>query len=253
MRILTVILTALLLGVAAPGDVIVDYAGSLVTPMEGPIAADLATQGVHFVGEGRGSKALTHLIESGLRKPDVFISADSGLVDALDKEGLVAQKRTFGSASMVLGYNPSSPRRALFEAVAAGKTTLSATLATPGLRIGRTDPITDPKGARTQKSLAILGLPTNLGAVYPEEDLLARIETGTLDAGFLYSTESIARHLPAIPLPGSASLANEITYTIAVMKNAPHPEAALQFARYLETGNGRRILQAAGLHYLDHP
>jgi ABC-type molybdate transport system substrate-binding protein len=98
-----------------------------------------------------------------------------------------------------------------------------------------------------------MGLPADLGSVYPEEDLLARIETGTVDAGFLYSTESIARKLPAIPLPGAAALSHDITYTVAVMKAAPHPAAAQQFATYLESGNGRKILEAAGVAYFDHP
>lgn len=255
MRSFFVLLTASMLFAVspAPNDVVVDYAGSLVTPMEGPIAADLPNLGLHFVGEGRGSKALEHLIASGLRKPDIFISADASLVDDLDKLGLVESKRTFGGASMVLGYSASSPHRTLFELVAAGKMSLASALRTPGLRIGRTDPAVDPKGVRTIKSLRLMGLPSDLGAVYPEEDLLARIEIGTIDAGFLYSTESIARKLQSIPLPPGASLSKEITFTIAVMKGAPHPAAAQQFATYLESGNGRKILQAAGVAYFDHP
>ena len=255
MRKILVLLTALVLGAPSPSptpsDVVVAYAGSLVTPMEGPIATDLTSNAnVHFVGEGRGSKALAHLIESGLRKPDVFISADASLVDHLEKLGLVASRLTFASASMVLGYSPLSRHRAAFESVASGKTSLTDVLRTPGLSIGRTDPALDPKGERTLRSLALMKLPADLGVVYPEEDLLARLETGTLDAAFLYSTESVARHVPAIPLPGAASLTGEITYTLAVMKTAPHPQAALTFARYIEAGSGRRILETAGLHYL---
>ncbi len=253
MRTILLLLTALALvgATPAPSDVVVAYAGSLVTPMEGPIATDLSNSaGLHLVGEGRGSKALEHLIESGLRKPDVFIGADASLVDTLEKLGLVESRATFASASMVLGYSAKSAHRGLFESAASGKTPLGSVLRTPGLAIGRTDPALDPKGERTLRSLGIMKLPPDLGAIYPEEDLLARLEIGTLDAAFLYSTESIARHIPAIPLPGSASLSGEITYTLAVMKAAPHPQAALTFARYIEAGSGRRIFEAAGLHYL---
>jgi molybdate/tungstate transport system substrate-binding protein len=253
MRTILLLLTALALAGATtqPADVVVAYAGSLVTPMEGPIATDvLNSANLHLLGEGKGSKALEHLIESGLRKPDVFISADSKLVDALEKLGLVESRATFASASMVLGYSTLSPHRALFESAASGKTSLLEVLRTPGLTIGRTDPALDPKGERTLRSLALMKLPQDLGSIYPEEDLLARLETGTLDAAFLYSTESVARHVPAIQLPGSASLSGEITYTLAVMKAAPHPQAALTFARYIEAGSGRQIFEAAGLHYL---
>ncbi|MBV8118105.1 MAG: ABC transporter substrate-binding protein, partial [Candidatus Eremiobacteraeota bacterium] len=47
------------------GSVSVLYAGSLVTPMEGPIKTSLATAGIDFEGEGGGSKMLANLIASG--------------------------------------------------------------------------------------------------------------------------------------------------------------------------------------------
>lgn len=236
------------------------YAGSLVTSMEGPIAAAvLKEDNLQFSGEGRGSKALANFIASGIRHPDVFISADTALVDGLAKQGLVASSVTFGNASMVLGYSPKSTHRALFEAVGAGKTSLLDALRTPGLRIVRTDPQLDPKGARTIEAVrilggdaavaAILGPGENPTQIVPEENLLVRLETGEADLGFLYSTESTARKIPAIPLPGKASLSDEITYTLAIMKRAPHPDAAQRFADFILKGDGRAILEDAGIHY----
>jgi molybdate/tungstate transport system substrate-binding protein len=243
----------LALGGASPspasGDVDVLYAGSLVTPMEGPIAAALAKDGLHFAGEGRGSKALFSLIVGGLRAPDVFITADRSLADQLLAKGLAASATTFGGASMVLGWADTSPHRALFDAVAAGKESLVAALQTPGLRIARTDPALDPKGERTIRALKIMGLPETLGTIYPEEDLLVRLETGQADAGFLYSTEAIARKLHAVPLPGAASLSGEITYTLVMLKAAPHPDAARRFADFILTGEGKTILEGAGITY----
>lgn len=251
MRAMLVLLALFLLAVTpAPTDVVVDYAGSLVTAMEGPIAAALVPEGLHFVGEGRGSTALAHLIDAHLRTPDVFISADTKLVDDLKRSGFIASSRTFASATLVLGYSPASPHRALFERAARGQIGAAALLRTPGLRIARTDPALDPKGARTIKALGLLGLPTDLGAVYPEESLLARLETGEADIAFLYSTEATERNIPSIALPGKASLSGEITYTLAVMKEAPHPEAASRFATFVFSGAGRRILERAGLTYL---
>lgn len=239
--------------VPQPTDVSVLYAGSLVTPMEGPISAALARdEGLHFVGEGRGSKALLNLIVGGLRTPDVFISADRSLADQLVAKGLAAaqDEKTFGGASMVLGWADASPHRALFDRVAAGQETLVAALETPGLRIARTDPALDPKGERTERALRILGLPETLGSIYPEEDLLVRLETGQADAGFLYSTEAVARKLHAVPLPGAASLSGEITYTAVILKGAPHPQAARRFVEFITAGAGKPILEAAGITYL---
>lgn len=243
-----------------PSTVSVLYAGSLVTPMEGPVAAALLREdGLQFSGEGRGSKALANFIRDGLRRPDVFISADRSLVDDLAKRGLIASSVTFGSASMVVGYTERSRYTPLFREVAQGKRPLLDALRTPGLRIVRTDPQLDPKGARTIEAMhrltdaataaAILGPDDNPDQIVPEENLLVRLETGEADAGFLYSTEAIARKIPAIPLPGRSSLSDEITFTIAVMNNAPHPEAARRFTEFLLKGDGRAILERAGIHY----
>ncbi len=243
-----------------PQTVSVLYAGSLVTPMEGPVAAALSEkEQLEFLGEGRGSKALANFIRDGLRKPDVFISADESLVQDLRRRGLVASSTTFGSASMVLGYSTSSRYASVFEDVRNGKVSLLDALRTPGLRVARTDPQLDPKGARTIKAMhmladpatvaAILGPDENPAQIVPEESLLVRLETGEADVGFLYSTESAARHIPAIALPGKASLSDEITYTLAIMKGAPHPEAAARFAEFILRGEGRPILESAGIRY----
>ncbi|HET9028798.1 MAG TPA: substrate-binding domain-containing protein [Candidatus Aquilonibacter sp.] len=251
MRALLVLLSLLLVGASAPQrDVLVVYAGSLVTPMEGPLATAAAADGLRLSGEPRGSTALAHLIEAHLRSPDVFISADRRLVDELATKGFVARSRTFASATLVLGYSPQSRFKALFEQAARGKISIKALLETPGLRIARTDPALDPKGARTIQALKLLGLPQTLGAIYPEEDLLVRLETGEADVAFLYSTESIARNIPSIALPGKASLSGEITYTLAILKAAAHPNAAARFATFIFSGPGRPILERAGLTYL---
>jgi molybdate/tungstate transport system substrate-binding protein len=261
MRSLIILLSTLFLLAAAPPQTVdVLYAGSLVTPMEGPIASGLAAQGITLAGEPGGSDKLANFIRDGLRSPDIFISADPRLTDKLQARGLLASSVTFGSGSMVLGYSPTSPHAALFKAVAAGKASLVAALETPGLRIARTDPQLDPKGARTIQAVRllagpaaekrILGADANPDQIYPEESLLVRLETGEADVGFLYSTEAIARHVPFIPLPGKASLSGEITYTLAVMKAAPHPEAARRCADYLLHGGGRQILEAAGIRFM---
>ncbi len=258
--VLGLLSTLLLLGVTPmPETVSVVYAGSLVTPMEGPIAIALRRQNLNFAGEARGSKALANFIRDGLRHPDVFISADESLVDDLAKRGLLASQTTFGGASMVVGYSPQSPRRRLFEAVAAGKVKLLDALATPGLRIVRTDPQLDPKGSRTIEAVrllagdemarAILGADDNPAQIVPEENLLVQLETGEADVGFLYSVEARARHIPSIPLPGRAALTDKITFTLAIMKSAPHPDAAQRFADFILKGDGRAILESAGVYY----
>ncbi len=237
----------------------VAYAASLVSVMEGPIARALAKRtGLRFAGEAKGSRALANLIRAGLRDPDVFISAEPSLLD-----GLAPIYTIFGSARMVVAYSQKSPHAALFTAAASGKIALLDALTAAGVRIGRTDPQLDPKGARTIRAVELLGkqerraaqarLLLARSAEFPEEDLAVRVETGELDAGFFYSTETPRLGLRTLELPAAANLRNEITFAIAVMPHAPHPLAAKMFSSFLLTGEGRRMLEAAGVRYFTHP
>jgi molybdate/tungstate transport system substrate-binding protein len=237
------------------------YAGSLVTPMEGPIKTALQHRGIDFQGQPGGSKELANLILSGVRSPDVFISVNPKLVKKLGNR--VASATTFAGTSLGVAWSPNSRFANLFESVLARQTTLRLALLRPGVRIGRTDPQLDPKGQYTVEGVTmwlgsdgerrLLGSDENAAQIFPEEDLLARVETGQVDIGFFYQTEAIARGWPFIPLPGGAALTSKITYTLAVMKSAPHPAVAKEFANFILTGQGRTILEHAGVTYLTSP
>lgn len=242
---------------AASQTVSVLYAGSLVTPMEGPVKAALGERGIDFEGQPGGSKELANLIRAGVRTPDVFISVDPKLVASLGDR--VASSTTFAGTSLGVAWAPHSRFAAVFENALSGKTTLHAALQRPGIKIGRTDPQLDPKGAYTVEAVTmwlgrdgatqLLGQPENPAQIFPEEDLLARVDTGQVDAGFFYRTEAIARGYHFIPLPGAAAMTDRIAYTLAIMKTAPHPQTAKAFADFILTGEGRTILERAGLTY----
>ncbi len=253
------------LSAAVGGSVSVVYAASLVAPMEGPVKSVLAVQtALRLEGEAKGSKALANMIAAGLRNPDVFISADPNLIAGLDRgRHLVRGYAVFGSARMVVAYSENSPRRALFERAAAGKISILDVLGNPAVRVGRTDPQLDPKGARTIRVLELLGKHFHDAAkargvlakaeTFPEEDLAVRVESGEVDAGFFYSTEIPGRDLRAVELPGDSNLSRDVTYAIAIMRNAPHPAAAQTFTAFVLHGAGRHILESAGLRYFARP
>lgn len=263
MRRIAFLLGAALFLLAAPAQsqsnvvVSVMYAGSLVTPMEGPIKSALADKGIDFQGQGAGSKQLANFIASGLKNPDVFISVDPKLVTGLGSKVLSSQ--TFASTSLGIGWTDKSKYNALFQSLASGKTSILAALQTPGLKIGRTDPALDPKGVYTVQAMTtlagadgekrILGDDPNSPQVFPEEVLLTRTETGDIDVGFFYKTEAVARNLHFMPLPGAASMSDKVTYTVAIMRNAPHPDQAKAFADFITKGDGKAILEKAGLDY----
>lgn len=242
-------------------SVAVLYAGSLVTPMEGPVKAVLAADGVSFEGQGGGSRMLANLIASGVKNPDAFVAVDPALVIALGNK--VVYAAAFASTSLGVGWTDASRDASAFDDAAAGKRPLLGVLQTPGLSIGRTDPRLDPKGAYTVEAVKLLAGPAlaarilgpdeNPAQTFPEEDLIARVETGQADVGFFYRTEAAARGLRFMPLPGAAALSQKITYVIAIMRDAPHPQQADAFADFVLRGQGKAILRAAGLEYFRQP
>lgn len=251
----------------AGSSVDVAYAGSLVTPMErtiGPAFMRSCTCTYH--GEGKGSVALTNLIASGLRDPDVFISADPRLLESLlrpkDRSPLISWYATFGRARIVLGYSPQSHFAPYFARAARGELSIAALLKTKGLRIGRTDPRLDPKGYRSLLVLrrlsrhfhdtalaTILESPTAGGQVFPEEDLLVRLESGDLDVAFLYSTESQSRHIPALEFPLDSNV--EVDYAVTILDHAPNKRGGAVFVHFILKGPGRAALQQAGLSLIE--
>lgn len=254
-----ILAAAIVLVPTSAQTVSVAYAGSLTGVMEGPVAQAFWKQtGIRFAGEGKGSRALANLIRAGLRNPDVFISAEPALLN-----GLAPSYTIFGSARMVVAYSARSAHANLFANAARGRIPILEALTASGVRVGRTDPRLDPKGSRTVSSIQLLGSQEHVAGKarellarspeYPEEDLAVRVETGELDAGFFYSTETARLGLRVIELPAAVNLSRQITYGLAVMPGASHPLAARSFARFVLSGQGRRLLESAGLQYFVHP
>ncbi len=263
MNVLSIGLAALLAVVpASDGTVSVAYSGSLVRVMEGPLAASLRRHtGLQFQGEAKGSDALANLIAAGLRVPDAFISADAQLLDGLmhARSPAILGYAIFGSARMVVAYSAKSPHRKLFQAVSEGKRSILDVLSDPAIRVGRTDPQLDPKGARTVRVLQLLGRyfhnqnesasVLRKAQTFPEEDLAVRVESAELDAGFFYSTEIPGRGLRTVELPARTNLSQDITYSIARLQHAPDPRAAKIFMDFVLSGDGKAILEHAGVRY----
>jgi molybdate/tungstate transport system substrate-binding protein len=273
-------------GRAEGAGVDVAYAGSLVTAFERAIGPAFAKTGYTFHGEAKGSVALAKLIQGGLRRPDVFVSADLAVLDDLLRAQhgeFVRWYVPFAESRLVVGYAPSSAFAPAFVDVARGRRDLADVLAEPGLRLGRTDPALDPKGYRTIVALKllervakrpglearVLGEARNPAQIFPEETLEARLESGDLDAAFLYATESAARRLPAVELPAQANLGDPkraaeygeksveiegvvrkgtpIVYGVTVPNVARNPDGGAAFVDFLFSASGVTLLERSGL------
>ena len=252
--------TSLLLapGMARAAAVDVLYAGSLVNLMEhgiGP-AFDKAT-GDTFQGFGGGSNGLANQIKGKLRRADVFISATPKVNDSLmggANGDWVSWYVTFAQSPLVIGYSPTSK----FAADLKSKPWYEV-LREPGIRIGRTDAKLDPKGALTVQLLdkaeqvyhrpglaqAVLGAPDNPAQVRPEENLVGRLQSGQVDVGFFYSTETSDLKIPAIALPPEVALS--AVYTVTVVRNAADPDAAARFVDFLLSAPGQAVMREHGL------
>lgn len=234
------------------------YAGSLVNLLERGVGPAFdKTSGDRFRGYAGGSKLLANEIKGRLRRADIFISAVPKVNGALMGEAngdWVRWYITFAQSPLAIGYNPKSRFAADFR-----KQPWYQVLSQPGIRIGRTDPKLDPKGALTialmKKAEAfykipglarrVLGAPGNPRQIFPEETLVGRLQSGQLDAGFFYSSETADDKIPAVPLP--AAVAPKALYTIAILRGARHPEAAEAFLAYLIGPKGRAFLRQHGL------
>src|SRR5579862_8737317 len=238
----------------AAGKVNVLYAGSLVNLMErgvGP-AFDKAS-GDTFQGFAGGSSGLANQIKGKLRQGDVFVSAspkvNDGLMGAANGDW-VSWYITFAQSPVVIGYNASSKFAADFKSKPWYQVLLE-----PGIKIGRTDPKLDPKGALTltlmkqaeefykSPGLAekVLGAPDNSAQVLPEETLVGRLQSGQLDAGFFYSTETSDARIPALALPPEVAL--KAVYTVTILRDAPNASGADQFVAFLLGSEGQSLLK----------
>ncbi len=243
------------------GSVDVLYAGSLVDVMQNAIGpAFHKATGYTLEGFAGGSTELANEITGHLRQADVFSSAapavNSGLMGKTHGD-YVRWYTTFAQAPLVIGYNPHSRFAHDLQTKP-----WYLVMEEPGFRLGRTDPKLDPKGALTvqavqaaqtlyhQSGLAqrILGGAENPAQVFPEEDLVGRLQAGQLDAGFFYSNEAVQAKIPVISLP--KALQFDAAFTVTEVRGAPHAAAAQAFIRFLLGKRGQAILRKDGLQIL---
>src|ERR1700737_5026848 len=230
------------------------YAGSLVNLMERSVGPAFEKEtGLRFRGYAAGSNKIANEIKGKLRRGDVFISAspkvNNSLMGAANGDH-VAWFVSFAESPLMIGYTPQSRFAADFETKR-----WDQVLQEPGIRVGRTDPKLDPKGAFTVEMVTkaadlyhqtdlvekTLGAPENPAQVLPEETLVGRLQSGQLDAGFFYSTETSDLKIPAIrPAP---ELQAKASYTLTILNDAPNASGAIRFVNFLLSAQGRALLE----------
>lgn len=277
--------------VTSKGNVTIYHAGSLVGLMDDFVSpAFAAATGYSTTLLAKGSVALAKLLVNG-SAADVFISADASVntnyLMGSDNGDLISYYITFGRTSLGLGYSPSSPYSDVFDQVSNGSLTwYDALLQNPDMKIGRTDPDSDPKGYRViiMMELAetyyntsdlitdILVNATNRQQIFTEENLETYVAAGDLDVGFFYEVEiGSLSGVKFISLPeeidlsnpslnadyATASYTNSETgtvyngsasiYTVAVLNNATDMAGAEAFVEYILSSEGQTLLADQGM------
>jgi molybdate/tungstate transport system substrate-binding protein len=241
------------------GDVDVFSAGSLDTLITKTVApAFHAATGYTLVDNSHGSSALAADIKNKVAVADVFISASPKVNTTLEgaaNGNWVSWYASFAASPVVLGYYPQSK-------FATDLKTMPwyDVITLPGFRLGRTDPTQDPGGvlaaealnetAASQNLPALKTLATETSDVYPEDPEQADIQSGQLDAAFMYLADANSQGSPYVTLPG-LNLAGQ--YTITVVNGAPHEAAAEAFVQFLLGPTGQAEMKADNFEIVSPP
>ncbi len=269
-------------------DISVMYAGSLVKVFENEIKSAFQNlTGYNFIGEAKGSVQISNMILDGFRKPDVFVSADTTPIERLINHNppLANWLVKFGSAELVIAYNPKSPFASDLLKASKGEIPWYKVLEKKGLKFGRTDPELDPKGYYTViaaklaniyyndstiKDRIFLGEDRNKKQIFPEEILKSILDSGQIDATASYKHEAIAKGLPYISLPdqinlseptytnyynktsyklgtGETILGSPIYFSFTIPNTVENIEGAINFTKFLVSEKGKKILEQVGL------
>ena len=244
---------------ASGGKVNVLYAASLEDLMNTKVgsAFDRAT-GDSFQGFPAGSSDLASEIKGKVQPGDVFLSASPSVNRTLEgsKNGnWVSWYAPFARTKLVVGYNPHSRF-----AKALRTEPWYKVITQSGFRFGFTDPKLDPKGvlavaalqsAAKRSHLSALGqIASDQSDLYPEQDLVGRLQSGQLDAGFFYTVEASAAHFPTVSL---GPIKETATYTITVLNRADNAAGGSAFVRFLLGSQGRKAMKSVGLSVIGKP
>jgi len=240
-RLAAPVLAALLATGLRAEQVMVFAAASLTESLK-QIAADYEkTSGDKVVFNFAASGPLARQIEAGA-PADIFFSADEARADALEKKGLLVPETRVSRLgnSLVLVTLPDG-------APVSSPADLTNT-AIKRVAIGEIKTV--PVGTYTQAYLEKQGLwPTIAPKAVPCESVravLAAVESGNVDAGFVYQTDAAISKKVKLVYAVPAADTPKITYPMALVKEAKQPAAAKKFLAYLASESAAKVFTNYG-------
>lgn len=188
------------------------------------------------------SGALARQIKEGA-PADVIFSADELRVDQLDKAGLLlaGTRRTLLVNQLVLVVPADG-------AVAVG--TLKELTKADVRRIAIGDPAVVPVGTYTKEHLQKVGLwkPVieKLVPVETVRAVLAAVESGNVEAGFVYQTDALISKKVRVAVAVPLAEGPRITYPVAALKDAKAPDAAKELIAFLASEAAQKVFAKFG-------
>ncbi|MBA2862458.1 molybdate ABC transporter substrate-binding protein [Methanococcus maripaludis] len=188
------------------------------------------------------SGALRQQIEGGA-PVDVFASASQKHVEILEEENLT-------SAGSIMNFATNS----LVLIVPAGNslniTSVEDLTNDDVTKVSIGNPETAPVGKYAKESLADSGLWDKLEEkmVYGENvrQVLTYLETGDVDAGFVYMTDAKIAKENSIEIITTVPTVTEIIYPVCIIDSSENKEEAKVFVEYLTSETGKQILTDYG-------
>ena len=272
---------------------VVYNAGSLSRPFAELLRAFAERHpGVVPAQENSGSlEAARKLTELG-KIPDVIGVADYGVIPALLMPRYTGWYAAFARNSMVLVHGPESRGAAEIDSTNWWRVLLRPDVRS-GRADPTLDPNgyrTLMVFQLAERHYADPGLADRLEAATPprfvrpkEADLIALVQAGELDYAWSYRSLARTSHLPFVDLPAAVDLGDPeladsyhaarvrlpggkrssgdsiefrgepILYALTIPTDAPHPEVAAEFVRFVLSDEGRQVMERNGFTVLREP
>jgi molybdate transport system substrate-binding protein len=193
------------------------------------------------------SSGLARQIEEGA-PADIFFSADLPQMDNLDKKGRLepGTRKNLLSNQLVIIVPTDSKL-----AISSPKDLLKADIK----RIALAEPSSVPVGVYSSKYLTDEGLWEQVKPkVVPVQDVratLASVESGNVEAGFVYKTDAAVSKKVKIVYEVPIDKGPKITYPVAIVKESKQKDAARDFMNYVSSPAAKDSFKKFGFVVLD--
>jgi molybdate transport system substrate-binding protein len=238
----------LLSGAPASADAILVSAAASLTDVLKEIGKGYQLKSKHTLKFNFGpSSGLARQIDEGA-PADIFFSADLPQMDGLDKKGRLepGTRKNLLSNQLVIIVPADSKL-----VVSSPKDLLKSDVK----KIALAEPTSVPVGLYSSKYLTNEGLWEQVKPkLVPVQDVratLASVESGNVEAGFVYKTDAAVSRKVKIVYEVPINKGPKITYPVAIVKESIHKEAARNFLTYVQSPTAKDAFKKYGFVVLD--